>query len=369
MDVPIKIDVLGAGINGLASAYCLANEFPKSHITITAERFTGTTSDHGFGIIMNRTYDKIYDNSDVTGYIQKTVEHLKTVDHKTSWDFGLRTREMLWIYNAQSPEDAEERVRFFAQTCLSVRKATDEELAKLNNDKKNILKLQPVFDLPLNPGSVCYFMAKVFVLDTSFYLPWLRSRLLSLKDMTTGQPRVNFVEKKVSRLSEFDEADIIVNCSGVGAREVANDKAVTPVRGQYVRVRAPENLVLHTYLQFSDHSFVCPRVNDTCLGSVYQPGRTDTAINAEDTESLLRRCEVFVPDVREAEVVAVDVGIRPARVGGPRVEVDPQLSPNDRTIVIHNYGHGSKGVAQHWGCALKVTALAKENLRNLQSKM
>uniref|UniRef100_H2XLA4 D-amino-acid oxidase n=1 Tax=Ciona intestinalis TaxID=7719 RepID=H2XLA4_CIOIN len=327
MDVPIKIDVLGAGINGLASAYCLANEFPKSHITITAERFTGTTSDHGFGIIMNRTYDKIYDNSDVTG-----------------------TREMLWIYNAQSPEDAEERgilicthniifklhyfllsVRFFAQTCLSVRKATDEELAKLNNDKKNILKLQPVF-----------------------YLPWLRSRLL---------------KKKVSRLSEFDEADIIVNCSGVGAREVANDKAVTPVRGQYVRVRAPENLVLHTYLQFSDHSFVCPRVNDTCLGSVYQPGRTDTAINAEDTESLLRRCEVFVPDVREAEVVAVDVGIRPARVGGPRVEVDPQLSPNDRTIVIHNYGHGSKGVAQHWGCALKVTALAKENLRNLQSKM
>uniref|UniRef100_F6RJQ4 D-amino-acid oxidase n=1 Tax=Ciona intestinalis TaxID=7719 RepID=F6RJQ4_CIOIN len=324
MDVPIKIDVLGAGINGLASAYCLANEFPKSHITITAERFTGTTSDHGFGIIMNRTYDKIYDNSDVTGYIQKTVEHLKTVDHKTSWDFGLRTREMLWIYNAQSPEDAEE---FFAQTCLSVRKATDEELAKLNNDKKNILKLQPVF-----------------------YLPWLRSRLL---------------KKKVSRLSEFDEADIIVNCSGVGAREVANDKAVTPVRGQYVRVRAPENLVLHTYLQFSDHSFVCPRVNDTCLGSVYQPGRTDTAINAEDTESLLRRCEVFVPDVREAEVVAVDVGIRPARVGGPRVEVDPQLSPNDRTIVIHNYGHGSKGVAQHWGCALKVTALAKENLQFL----
>jgi len=44
---------------------------------------------------------------------------------------------------------------------------------------------------------------------------------------------VNFVTRELTCLSDlFDSCDLIVNCSGVGARRLANDSLVVPVRGE-----------------------------------------------------------------------------------------------------------------------------------------
>ena len=95
------------------------------------------------------------------------------------------------------------------------------------------------------------------------------------------------------------------------------------------------------------------------VGSVYQVGRTDQQIDPKDTEDILRRAEVGYPAVRRAKVRKVDVGIRPGRIGGPRVELEmKKLSGNKVVPVIHNYGHGPRGIAQHYGCAMKVYKLA-----------
>ena len=67
-------------------------------------------------------------------------------------------------------------------------------------------------------------------IDMSIHLPWLVARLRGLGGA---------IERRaVGSLDEL-EADAVVNCAGLGARELADDSTVIPVRGQIVRVVAP----------------------------------------------------------------------------------------------------------------------------------
>ena len=49
------------------------------------------------------------------------------------------------------------------------------------------------------------------------------------------------------------------------------------------------------------------------------------------------------------------VGLRPFRIGGPRVELE-ELK-NSKIVIIHNYGHGSEGYGLHWGTSSEVLSL------------
>ena len=125
--------------------------------------------------------------------------------------------------------------------------------------------------------------------------------------------------------------------------------------GQYLSLDAPDR----KHLLLMNHTFIVPRFNDLAVGSVYQIGRTSRALDLDDTEDILRRAEVAIPAIRQMKVRKIDVGIRPGRIGGPRVELELlEVACNAKTPVIHNYGHGPRGIAQHYGCAMKVCRLA-----------
>lgn len=47
----------------------------------------------------------------------------------------------------------------------------------------------------------------------------------------------NLVQKKVEKLSELSDYDVIVNCAGLAARNLTNDKDVYAIRGQICRVK------------------------------------------------------------------------------------------------------------------------------------
>lgn len=47
------------------------------------------------------------------------------------------------------------------------------------------------------------------------------------------------VRRKINALNELDECDLIINCTGLGAKYLLNDNDVAAIRGQVVRVRAP----------------------------------------------------------------------------------------------------------------------------------
>jgi D-amino-acid oxidase len=154
------------------------------------------------------------------------------------------------------------------------------------------------------------------------------------------------------------EAPVVVNATGLAAGRLAADPAVHPVRGQVVLVANPG---LSTSVRDEEHPdgavYVHPRRADVVLGGTFEPGATDLAPRPEVAEAILRRCAAVVPEVAGARVLGHAVGLRPARHGGPRVELDPVGLPGG-TRLVHAYGHGGAGVTLSWGCADEIVRLA-----------
>lgn len=66
-------------------------------------------------------------------------------------------------------------------------------------------------------------------------------------------------------------------------------------------------------------------------------------MDKEATKVILERAKVLAPDLvggnGEMEVVSEQVGFRPSREGGPRVEVEAV----EGRVVVHSYGHSGAG--------------------------
>jgi D-amino-acid oxidase len=178
------------------------------------------------------------------------------------------------------------------------------------------------------------------VVDMSVHLPWLAARLRSLG---------GHIERRTVRSLDELDADAIVNCAGLGARELADDRSLTAVRGQIVRVAAPEVREWLVDDREPEHLvYVVPREHDVVLGGTAQEGEEDREPDPATTEAIRARCAEAVPAVRNAPIVSVAVGLRPARPS-VRLEVEGR--------VVHCYGHGGAGVTLAWGCAVEVAAL------------
>ena len=178
------------------------------------------------------------------------------------------------------------------------------------------------------------------VVDMSIHLPRLVGRLRALG--------ASVERRHVASFDELD-ADAVVNCAGLGARELAADTSLVAVRGQVVRVAAPE--VREWLLDQSDPQrlvYVVPRENDVVLGGTADEGAEDRTPDPATTDAIRARCAALVPALRDAPVVDVAVGLRPVRPA-VRLEVEGR--------VVHCYGHGGAGVTLAWGCAGEVAAL------------
>jgi len=161
-------------------------------------------------------------------------------------------------------------------------------------------------------------------------------------------------QRTVGSLGELaGTAEAVVNCPGLGARELAGDATVAPIRGQVVRIENPglDQVVLDQY--GDDVTYIVPRTRDCVLGGTAEEGETDLEPDPRTTAAILRRCTALEPRLAGALVLGHRVGLRPGR---PAVRVERQ-DYADGTPCVHCYGHGGAGVTLSWGCAADVVAL------------
>jgi len=185
------------------------------------------------------------------------------------------------------------------------------------------------------------------VADTGAYLRWLAARFAE----HGGEVEIARVASLAEVAGEFP---LIVNCAGLGARELAGDGAMRPVRGQIVRV---ENPGLGEFWLDEHHPdgllYIIPRGGDVVLGGTADEGKEDTEPDAAVAEAIVRRAVAVTPALAGARVLEHRVGLRPWR---PEVRLEAE--PAGGATVIHNYGHGGAGVTLSWGCAEQVVRLA-----------
>jgi D-amino-acid oxidase len=169
----------------------------------------------------------------------------------------------------------------------------------------------------------------------------------------------HFGKQKQCQISAF------VNATGISAREFVPDPDMYPVRGQTVTV-AGEAKQITTIEAYSPQDgtgtpimYVLPRPHSktTILGGTKDVGDWSADPDPKTTEEILRRAREWAPELLDGkgdfDVLSVQVGLRPARKGGVRVEVESV----DKFVVCHAYGHAGAGYQNSVGSANKVVRL------------
>ncbi|WP_255947899.1 FAD-dependent oxidoreductase [Streptomyces odontomachi] len=202
----------------------------------------------------------------------------------------------------------------------------------------------------LPPGFADGYSFTQAVIDMPMYLAYLLDRFLA-----------HGGELLHARLSSLTEAarygDVVVNCCGLGARELCDDPATYPVRGQWLRVDNPGiDRVLADFDHPDGDAYIIPHRHSCILGGTADENAWDETPGDEVSARIRRRCTELDPRLAGARALEQRVGLRPVRRGGVRLELDTLA---DGTPCVHNYGHGGAGVTLSWGCADEVTDLVR----------
>ena len=188
------------------------------------------------------------------------------------------------------------------------------------------------------------------VIDTGVYLDYL------VREFTARNGQI--FQRTVNHLAEaFAHAPIVVNCSGLGARELVDDTDIRPAKGQVVRIR-PNGFqrVLVDETGPAGLTYIVPRLHDIVLGGTYEEGNERADIDPEVRQAILQRCARLAPEFRSvtpADIISEGCGFRPVR---STVRVEAERLSADR-LLLHNYGHGGAGITLSWGCAREVVEL------------
>ncbi len=208
------------------------------------------------------------------------------------------------------------------------------------------------------------------VIRTSYYMTFLLNECWRESGAAEG-PRARFSLKRdtINRLRDAfamngcgsqQRADYVINCTGLQARSLEDitkgeqDK-MYPVRGVvYVaknNVGMEKITVVETEL--SDEAlYIMPRrEGELIIGGCFQVGNESREVDDTLGERILGRCQQYLPEFpwEKLEIVRRQVGFRPFRKGGYRIEREGR--------VVHCYGMGGAGFQSSWGCAARVGEL------------
>jgi D-amino-acid oxidase len=190
------------------------------------------------------------------------------------------------------------------------------------------------------------YAIKVPLTDTTIYLDYLAARFVK----ANGAINTNVCFEK---LEDADRKfDLVINCAGIGARDLVQDPDLEPHRGQVAIVSRIENLPCAIVCDDAPLMYAIPRGNDCVFGGTNDLS-SDLTADPATTDRIVTECS-RVLGMERPKVLAERVGLRPFRRSGVRLERD-QL--RDGRTVVHNYGHGGSGFTLSWGCAREVAGL------------
>ncbi|KAJ9329592.1 hypothetical protein DTO027B5_149 [Paecilomyces variotii] len=178
-------------------------------------------------------------------------------------------------------------------------------------------------------------------------------------------------------LKDFN-AHVIVNATGLGARELVNDKDVYPVRGAIRRVENTRNgrfrHLTDAYLvpaQIGPSKlptktvFVVPRSDDILyVGSIIQPNNSQLNLYPESPEvqQMWNRAGDFMPNLHHAgfrKDFPFAQGLRPFTKNNVKVRADEKVT----FPLVHNYGHGGSGWTLGIGTARSAVYIVERLLK------
>jgi D-amino-acid oxidase len=152
-------------------------------------------------------------------------------------------------------------------------------------------------------------------------------------------------------------AEVVVNCTGVAARDIVPDTEVRPVRGQVVIAENPgveEFLIARGEPPVTTYMF--PHGDTILLGGTVEWDQEELTPSPQISERIVADCARLEPRLDGVRITGHRVGLRPYR---REVRLEREDLP-DGTVLWHNYGHGGAGISLSWGCALELTSSIRD---------
>lgn len=306
----MKVRVVGAGVVGLTSALRLAEAGHQVEV-VAAELGESTTS--SVAAALWYPY-RATPTAQVTGWLARSYAALTALAADQLAGVRLRPGRELFREPAADP--------WWRSTVPQLERLAGEELPA---------------------GYLDGYLLTVPVVDMALHLAWLGNRL--------GDWGAGIETRRLTTLpAALAGVDAVVNCAGLGARELAGDHLLSPVRGQVIVV---EQFGLTEWLLDQNDperlTYLVPRADTVILGGTSEDGDADPEVRPATAEVILARCAALVPAVAGARIVSHRVGLRPAR---PAVRLETEVLAAGP--VVHCYGHGGAGVTLAHGCADEV---------------
>ncbi|KAJ2545963.1 hypothetical protein IWW35_005220 [Coemansia sp. RSA 1878] len=228
----------------------------------------------------------------------------------------------------------------------------------------------PVESLPEN---VMYGVQySTLLIDVPKYLNYLSTRFKSLGG-TVVKKHIDHILDATQYAGSEQDTMVIVNCTGLGSHTLGGvcDQAMYPSRGQTLLVNAPDAKRTITRLG-KQFGYIIPRGNDTVIiGGTTDKNQWKCEPNALITDTIISRALNLEPlllpvDARvldkdaqvqalKKNIISVNVGLRPMRDGGVRLESESmRTAENGKVVVVHCYGHGGFGYQSSLAYADKV---------------
>lgn len=335
-----RVVVVGAGVSGLSTAYSILTTMKEYDVdvTVVADKFSpGIASDYAAAIVIplnilgTKAFDPDADNQ-----------------RKISEWFLSTQRHLMGVF--ASPEAGDAGVCLVPGFLLFAH-PEPEPLHKDGFIGFNTVSQKELKELGLPPCPTAWTMS-AFVVECSKYLPWLTKKI--------QQCGATLKKQKVSSFAPLLlDYDVVINCTGLGARELVPDNSLSPILGHAIALRAP--WVKHfTFIEDASDSYytlVCPRAEEVYVGGCMFPGKDAKDLTPDVTEKVMERVTSMFPSLKGAEVLDTYTAARPGRK-----HIRLELEHVGDQSVIHNYGHGGNGINCSWGCAEEVVRLLREAL-------
>ncbi len=299
-----KILVIGTGISGLSAALELLQA--GHDVTLVSKETNGeqpNTSTNAYAIWVPV---KIDSDPRVERWTNESFAKLAQLSKIPGTGIELRT-----LFQLKS----DKQEPWFASSVPGVRHALPAEISADYADA-HVIDSTPVLDPPK-------------------YLAWLR------REITTAGGKF-----ETQTLTSFDDCsadyDVLINCSGLGARKLASDRTLFPERVQVVKIK--QTGFQHVVIDDEGpqkRACVVPHADYIKLGAVFDMGDEALDVDPVNTQDILDRCNRMVPDLNAklSDVISVSRALRPER---PLTRVEVETLEDGRTV-IHNYGHDGMG--------------------------
>lgn len=338
-----RVVIVGAGVIGLSVGVCLSEEYGQQlDITIVADKFSpDTTSDRAGGFFFPIVHSSSDQNQDqkIRHWATVTAEYLKVLHQQ--YDKKITGLDLVPGLECSPTEEFEVLAPWMTEHFVGFRKLPQVEVAALG--------------LPYTQYKSVWAFS-TYILQCKKYLPWLLERFKRAGGLVET--------RKICNLSELRGYDVLVNCTGLGARELVGDKLVYPVRGQMLLVTNPpgsERKQFYIVRQKTEPklTYIHPHDNYTVLGGTAQIDDWTSTTDPDVIRDIFSRCVKFQPRLSTSIIISSYSCLRPSRES-IRLELEKS---SENPPVVHCYGHEGRGITLHWGCAQEVVRMVEECLQ------